>query len=76
MAKPSFFSSEPFFFKLIYVFSFIGALYVLYEILFVKEEQHSGIAIYLVVLFGLFFLRITLKKNAIKRSSENSNSKK
>lgn len=76
MAKPSFFSSEPFFFKIIYLLAFIGTLYVFYEIIFVKEEQHSGIAIYLVALFGLFFLRIALKRNAIKGSSENSNSKK
>ena len=76
MAKPSFFSSEPFFFKLIYVLSFIGTLYVFYEILFVDEKQLSGIAIYLVGLFGFFFLRIALKKNAINRSAVNSYSKK
>tara|TARA_R110000868_G_scaffold54127_1_gene169465 strand:+ start:576 stop:806 length:231 start_codon:yes stop_codon:yes gene_type:complete len=76
MVKPSFFSTEPFFLKIIYLLSFIGTLYVFYEILFVDEKQHSGIAIYLVALFGFFFLRIALKKNAIKRSSENSNTKK
>jgi len=76
MAKPSFFSTEPFFLKIIYLLSFIGTLYVFYEILFVDEKQHSGIAIYLVALFGFFFLRIALKRNTIKRSSENSNTKK
>lgn len=76
MAKPSFFANEPLYFKLIYVLSFIGALYVLYEILFVDEEEHSGIAIYLLVLYGLFFMRIALKKKEMKRSIEHSNQNK
>ena len=76
MAKPSFFATEPLVFKIIYVLSFTGALYILYEILFVNEEEHSGIAIYLVVLYGLFFMRITFKKKEMKRSIEHSNQNK
>jgi hypothetical protein len=34
--------------------AFIGTLYVFYEIIFVTEEQHSGIAIYLVALLVYF----------------------
>ena len=76
MPKSSFFSNEPLLFKIIYVLSFIGTLYVFYEILFVDEKQHSGIAIYLVALFGFFFLRIALKKNRDRRALENANAKK
>jgi hypothetical protein len=62
--KLIFFASEPFF-KIIYLLAFIGTLRMFYEIIFVTEEQHSGIAIYLVALWFIF-LRIALKRNAIK----------
>ena len=57
MVKASFFSTEPFFFKCIYILAFIGVFYVIYETIFVEEEQHSGITLYLLVLFGFYFLR-------------------
>jgi hypothetical protein len=57
MQKVSFFSSEPLFFKCIYILGFIGAFYVIYETIFVEEELHSGIIFYLLVLFGFYNLR-------------------
>ena len=36
---------------------FIGVFYVIYEIIFVEEELHSGLIFYLLVLFGFYNLR-------------------
>ena len=57
MRKVSFFSSEPLFFKCIYMLGFIGILFVIYEIIFVEEELHSGLIFYLLVLFSFYNLR-------------------
>ncbi len=57
MGKVSFFSSEPLFFKCIYILGFIGAFYVIYEIIFVEEEHYSGLIIHVLVLFGFYNLR-------------------
>ena len=57
MRKVSFFSSEPLFFKCIYILGFIGVFYVIYEIIFVEEELHSGLIFYLLVLFSFYNLR-------------------
>jgi len=35
---------------------------VIYETIFVEEENHSGITLYLIVLFGFFHLR---RSNAV-----------
>jgi hypothetical protein len=57
MAKASFVSTEPLFIKFIYYVGFVGVFYVLYENIFLNEENHSGILIYVLVLFGFFRLR-------------------
>jgi hypothetical protein len=57
MRKVSFFSSEPLFFKCIYILGFIGILFVIYETIFVEEELHSGLSFYLFVLFSFYNLR-------------------
>jgi hypothetical protein len=36
---------------------FIGVFYVIYEIIFVEEELHSGLIFYLLVLFSFYNLR-------------------
>jgi hypothetical protein len=54
MGKVSFFSSEPLFFKCIYILGFIGAFY---EIIFVEEEHYSGLITHVLVLFGFYNLR-------------------
>ena len=64
MVTASFFSSELLFFKCIYILAFLGVFYVIYETIFVEEEQHSGITLYLLVLFGFYFLR---RANAVIR---------
>jgi hypothetical protein len=57
MYRNSFFSSEPIFFKCIYIVAFIGAFYVLYENIFLVEESRSGIILYVLALFGFYFIR-------------------
>jgi len=64
MAKASFFSTEPLFFKCIYILAALGTLYVIYETIFVEEENHSGLTLYLLVLFGFYHLR---RSNAIPK---------
>ena len=57
MRKVSFFSSEPLFFKCIYILGFIGILFVIYETVFVEEELRSGLITYFLALFGFYNLR-------------------
>jgi hypothetical protein len=74
MVKSSFFSTEPLFFKFIYIVGFLGAFYVLYENIFLEKEEQSGIAIYMLVLFGLFYLRranVMLKHRKSQNHSKN-----
>ena len=75
MVKASFFSKEPLFFKFIYIIGFLGAFYVLYENIFLEKEKQSGIAIYMLVLFGLFYLRsahVMLKHRKSQNNSKNT----
>jgi hypothetical protein len=75
MVKASFFSTEPLFFKFIYIVGFLGAFYVLYENIFLEKEEQSGIAIYMLVLFGLFYLRrahVMLKHRKSQNNSKNT----
>jgi hypothetical protein len=57
MAKKSFFSTEPLFFKFVYIIGFIGVFYVLYENILHVEEKNSRLILYVLVIFGLFNLR-------------------
>jgi hypothetical protein len=57
MSKTTFFSSEPLFFKGIYIVTLIGACYVLYENIFLDEEDRSGLILFVLTLFGLYFIR-------------------
>jgi ATP sulfurylase len=75
MVKASFFSTEPLFFKFLYIVGFLGAFYVLYENIFVEKEKQSGIAIYMIVLFGFFYLRranVMLKHRKSQNDSKNT----
>jgi hypothetical protein len=72
MRKVSFFSTEPLYFKCIYILGFTGVLYVIYETIFVDEELHSGLIIYLFILFGLYNLRRSYVMQLHKKTSNNS----
>ena len=75
MVKASFFSTEPLFFKFIYIVGFLGAFYALYENIFLEKEKQSGIAIYMLLLFGLFHLRranVMLKHRKSQNNSKNT----
>jgi|GEM_PF-5740559 len=58
MAEKNFISSEPLFFKFVYGLTFLGFLFVLYEILFLESEQQSQtLKLIVLALFGVFFIR-------------------
>jgi len=71
MAKTTFFSTEPIFFKCIYIFTFILFSYFLYETIFIDEEERSGLILYLMVLFGMYFIRRFYLVNNRKKNKNN-----
>ena len=71
MSKTTFFSSEPFFFKCIYIITFILFFYFLYETIFLDEEDRSGLILYLIVLFGIYFIRRSTLVINRKKSKNN-----
>lgn len=67
MAEKNFISSEPLFFKIVYGLTFLCFLYVLYEMLFLENQNQSQpLKLVVLALFGVFFIRKGLsgmKKN-------------
>lgn len=58
MAEKNFISSEPLLFKIVYGFTFLGFLCVLYEMFFLESEQQSQpLKLIVLALFGVFFIR-------------------
>lgn len=58
MAEKNFLSSEPLFFKIVYGLTFLGFLYVLYELFFLENAQQSQpLKLIVLALFGVFFIR-------------------
>lgn len=58
MAEKNFISSEPLFFKIVYGLTFLGFLFVLYEIFFLESEHQSqSLKLIVLALFGVFFIR-------------------
>ncbi|HAT77477.1 MAG TPA: hypothetical protein DCS19_11790 [Flavobacterium sp.] len=73
MSKRSFFSSEPIFFKCIYIITFIGACYVVYENLFLEEAERSGLILYVLTLFGFYFIRMGFLVRSRRKRAINPN---
>ena len=70
MRKVSFFSSEPLFFKCIYILGFIGVFHVIYETIFVEEGERSKAYFLTVTLFSVYFIRKAKFENKIRRNKQ------
>ena len=66
MFKKTFFKSEPLFFQLIYSITFLGFLYVMYEVIFLDYiDQTKHLKGVILILFGIFNIRMV--RNQIKK---------
>ena len=71
MFKNTYFAKEPIFFKCIYICTYTLFLYFLYETIFINEEERSGLIPYLLVLFGICFIRRFYLDNNRKKRKKN-----